>query len=131
MTPAIVSVAPKLGKLIPLLASDKPGEVLGAVAAIRRTLEREGLDLHDLAKVLGRAEPPDTVGPLAWRDIPESERAAWLAQMRGSRLLSPWERSFCSSILEQSRFRPWQRLSPKQIAILDRCILKITAEARW
>jgi len=130
MTAALVTIAPKLEKLLPLLASDKDGEVLSAVAAIRRTLERHGLDLHDLAKVLGRAEPPDTVGPLAWRDIPESEQAGWLAEMRGSRRLSPWEKDFCSSILAQARFRPWSALSPKQVAILNRCISKIVAGVR-
>ena len=47
--------------------------------------------------------------------------------MRVSRRLSPWEQNFCSSILAQVRFRPWSTLSPKQVAILDRCISKIVA----
>lgn len=39
----------KLGKLIPLLGSDKVGERAGAAAAIKRLLTVEGLDFHDLA----------------------------------------------------------------------------------
>ena len=46
----------KLGRLLPRLASDHPGEVVATVAALRRTLGRAGLDLHDLAARL--AEPP-------------------------------------------------------------------------
>ena len=45
-------IAPKLQKLIPLLASDKDGEVLAAVGAIRRVLGAAGADLHDLAEVI-------------------------------------------------------------------------------
>jgi hypothetical protein len=49
----------KLGKLIPLLGSDKVGERAGAAAAIKRLLTAEGLDLHDLADNVGRfPEPP-------------------------------------------------------------------------
>jgi hypothetical protein len=112
-----------------LLGSDKGGEVLATVAAIRRTLERVGLDLHDLAKVLGRTESTVAVDTTRWVDIPESERPAWLALMSGSRRLSEWEKNFAASILAQVKFRPWSRLSVKQVAILDRCISKI-AEAR-
>ncbi len=49
----------KLGKLIPLLGSDKVGERAGAAAAIKRLLTAEGLDLHDLADNVGPfPEPP-------------------------------------------------------------------------
>ena len=75
MTTALTTIAPKLGKLIPLLASDKPGEVVATAAAITRTLKQAGADWHDLAKVLGRAEPPARVEPVCWRDIPQSEQA--------------------------------------------------------
>jgi len=39
----------KIGKLIRLLGSDKDGEVLAAVGALRRALRADGRDLHDLA----------------------------------------------------------------------------------
>jgi hypothetical protein len=44
---------PTIAKLIPRLASDHDGEVLATVAAIRRTLASQKLDLHDLAKSIG------------------------------------------------------------------------------
>lgn len=47
----------KLAKLIPRLASTHDDEVLVAVAAIRRTLDRAEMDLHDLAARLCATEP--------------------------------------------------------------------------
>lgn len=40
-------------KLIKLLSSDKDGEILAAVAAIKRQLKSNGKDIHDLAKSFG------------------------------------------------------------------------------
>jgi hypothetical protein len=102
MTSALVIIAPKLEKLIPLLASD----------------------WHDLAAVVARAEPHGTLEPVCWGDLPESEQAGWLAEMRVSSRLSPWEQNFCSSILAHVRFRPWSTLSPKQVGILDRSVCR-------
>jgi len=47
----------KLAKLIPRLASTHEGEVLATVEAIRRTLDRAELSLHDLAARLCAPEP--------------------------------------------------------------------------
>lgn len=44
----------KLSKLIPRLASDQAGEVTATVAAIMRTLNGQGADLHDLVGLLMR-----------------------------------------------------------------------------
>jgi hypothetical protein len=46
---ALAPIAGKLAKLIRLLASDKDGELVAAVHAIKRTLESCGLDMHALA----------------------------------------------------------------------------------
>jgi hypothetical protein len=46
------TISSTVAKLIALLASDRDGEVLGAVAAMRRTLASESLDLNDLARVI-------------------------------------------------------------------------------
>lgn len=43
-------VMDKLVKMIPLLASDKPGEVTAAAAAITRSLKGAALDWHDVVK---------------------------------------------------------------------------------
>lgn len=55
MTDLTPDLTGKLGRLLPRLASDAPGEVVATVAAIRRTLDRAGLDLHDLAARLTEA----------------------------------------------------------------------------
>ena len=39
----------RIAKLVRLLGSDKAGEVVAAVGALKRTLAAGGLDLHDLA----------------------------------------------------------------------------------
>src|SRR6266853_5809801 len=46
----------KLKKLIPMLASDKDGEVIAAVGAIRRTLQSNESDFHDLAAKLSKQQ---------------------------------------------------------------------------
>jgi len=48
-----------LGKLIPRLGSNHPGEVTATVAAICRTLHGAGADLHDLRDALGADWAPE------------------------------------------------------------------------
>ena len=69
----------RLGRLLPRLASDAPGEVVATVAAIRRTLDRAGMDLHDLAAKL--TDPPRPVQP-------ESSKRKQHAQRDGAALLA-------------------------------------------
>jgi hypothetical protein len=56
-------LAGKLARLLPRLASDAPGEVHATAQAIKRTLDRAGLDLHDLAARLTEAPRPVQPGP--------------------------------------------------------------------
>jgi hypothetical protein len=59
----------KVGKLVRLLASDKDGEVLATVAAIKRALDIADLDLHDLARAVadGFEKPkPQKRAPAKW-----------------------------------------------------------------
>jgi hypothetical protein len=51
---ALVEVVPRIGKLIPRLASEHDGEVIATVRAIERTLKAAGRDWHDLANALQR-----------------------------------------------------------------------------
>lgn len=55
----IEAVPEQVGKLIRLLASDSPGEVLGAVAALRRVLESAGMDLNDLGAFVEQGKSAD------------------------------------------------------------------------
>jgi hypothetical protein len=70
---ALAPVAPKLAKLIPLLSSDKDGEVLATARAIDRTLRGAGLDLHALAAQLG-AEPETRIVD---REPPQRDPQTW------------------------------------------------------
>jgi hypothetical protein len=73
----------KLGRLLPRLASDSPGEVNATVQAIRRTLDRAGLDLHDLAARL--TDPPQRAQP-AQREAPGSDLRAMAEALRAHAL---------------------------------------------
>lgn len=70
----------KLGRLLPRLASDSPGEVNATVQAIRRTLDRAGLDLHDLAARL--TDPPQP----AQREAPGGDLRAMAEALRAHAL---------------------------------------------
>ena len=63
LTTALTTVAPKIAKLVAMLASDRDGEVLGAVRAIARTLKAASADFNDLAAAVARAEPPGRETP--------------------------------------------------------------------
>lgn len=101
--------AERLAKLLPLLTSDRDGEVLAAVAAIRRTLDAAGLTVHDLAAAIGAPASP-TGGT--------SDDAIMVVALRRAAGLSDWERRFIESLatwLQQGR-----RLTPKQRATLHK-----------
>jgi hypothetical protein len=61
------SAATRIGQLVRMLGSDRPGEVVAAVMALQRTLRSAGTDLHYLADVTERAllEPPPRPRPHA------------------------------------------------------------------
>jgi hypothetical protein len=57
---ALAPISARLAKLIPLLASDKAGEVAATVEAIKRVLGTVGADFHDLARALvGQTDADD------------------------------------------------------------------------
>ena len=131
MSGAVVALAPKLTKLVLLLGSDKPGEVVAAAAAIGRTLHAGGADWHDLAEVISRPGPEPTRPPAhsrlrRWQDIAQGDRAAWLGVLIASQALSEWERSFCVSVRALIVSTPWKPLSAKQVAILDRVVAGVS-----
>jgi hypothetical protein len=66
---SIGQIAPKLQRLLLMLSSDQPGEVVAAAAAIKRTLRSKGCDFHDLAAGL-------TASPSV---VPNSENEDWRA----------------------------------------------------
>lgn len=91
----LTPIGPKLAKLIPLLSSDKDGEVVATARAIERTLRAQGCDWHDFASAVTR-EPETRV---IYIKPPEPEPRDWCELARWCRdhdddRLSAKERSF-------------------------------------
>ena len=100
-------MTPQVAKLLPLLASDKDGEVLGAAAALVRTLKSAGHDLHDLAKRV-TADQPQPTG--------NGTKTLWnMAEFVGPHpdSLEQRELEFIHDMLRRYR-RGYRRLSVKQ-----------------
>ncbi|MGM4980610.1 hypothetical protein [Rhizobium lusitanum] len=58
----------RLRKLLPMLTSDQPGEVLATVAAILRALSGKDASIHDLVAALGRPRKPRVIERIVYRD---------------------------------------------------------------
>jgi hypothetical protein len=101
MTPHLKA---RLTKLLPLLASDKAGEVVATAAAIVRALEAETLDLHDLAAALGptprHARPTRGAfsAPPHFDDLTHFERRAWMDALMKAEWLTAFERDTVQEI---------------------------------
>lgn len=98
-----MSVAPssslkkRLAKLLPLLGSDKGGEVVNTARAIATALTSEGFDLHDLAASLAPSIAKQNVAqsiapPSTFDKLSHFERRAWLDALVGVDWLTPFER---------------------------------------
>jgi hypothetical protein len=72
MTSRLTDIAPRLKKLLLMLSSDQPGEVVNAARAIDATLRGAGADWHEL---VGRL----TAAPVATRDRHEGRDVSWRA----------------------------------------------------
>jgi hypothetical protein len=121
-------VLPKLRRLIPLLASDKGGEVIATTAAISRILEVSGYNWHDLATAL--TEQPRLV--VVWpRPAPGRATHGDLLHMAcevdGHPDLSPWEIDFVSGV--RRTLRLGYPLSSKQRRILGLTWERLCEEA--
>jgi hypothetical protein len=108
-------VAPTIGKLVRLLGSNRDGEVVAAVRALRRVLDGAGLDLHDLAQVIEVGDVDDDDGD-GWRGMATRCSASPDA-------MSAQEQAFISNILR------WRgTLSPKQEQWLQDIFERVTTQ---
>ena len=110
---ALSDAAPRLAKLLPMLSSDKAGEVVAAASAIGRTLASVGCDWHDLADRIGTTPPPfvstPTPRPAAHQPAPPPPEPKWQA---------PWP---TYSRLKQSQRVDWLEAAEKRSAwIMDK-----------
>ena len=78
MTTGLSAIGPRLAKLLPLLASDQPGEVVATARAIGQTLQRGGMDWHDLAALVS--------GEGKRQAAPAFSSPAWHRERLGNRL---------------------------------------------
>ncbi|TWB19211.1 hypothetical protein [Nitrospirillum bahiense] len=110
--PSLSPIAPRLVKLIPLLGSDQPGEVVATAAAIGRTLAGAGLTWHDVVAALDPS--PGRLSQSARAAHPNTRVMAetlWRCQR-----LTEWEQGFVGSVLEQ--LKQVRGLSDRQVATL-------------
>lgn len=118
---ALHDLAPRLSKLIPRLASDHEGEVVATVAAIRRTLENGGLDLHALAAAIGEPPKPTVI----YRSEPARAEPSRSHQMDARRCLQsgiawkPHEAEFLRQMASAFR-RPTEKQRDWLDGLLDR-----------
>ena len=110
--PMRTEVRGRIGKLILLLSSNQPGEVVAAASAIGRTLQAEGKTWHDLASTITALPAPANDDETRKKETCEQvfSRALELD-------LSDWEQSFVKSVR-----RYWRRngyITPKQGKVLQ------------
>jgi hypothetical protein len=86
MSADLAAVAPRLGQLIRLLASDRDGEVVAAARALSRTLTSVGADFHTLADVIERPSPAALELPAPRPEAAGPADAVWLRCHHWSRL---------------------------------------------
>jgi hypothetical protein len=101
----------KLLKLLPLLASDKDGEIIAAARAIVRALASEKFDIHDLASsmmVVANAEQAPAHGAFSVRPIFDElshfERVAWLNALAGCDWLTPLEQETVEDVRNHVKY---------------------------
>jgi hypothetical protein len=98
---AIMSRDDKLKKLVPLLGSDKPGEVVAAAAALDRHLKSTGRDFHWLADAASSA-PLGPAPEQHWHTIV-------LECAEHKQRLSPKDREFLHGLMSYDQPTPKQR----------------------
>jgi hypothetical protein len=129
MTASLPAV--KVAALIPRLGSLFDGEVIATVRAIERVLKSQGFDLNDLAESIRQTPQAPKFSRLPqrqhskWADIPPPDRRAFLFWLLEQSTLTDWDEEFVAGVI---RYR--DRLSPKQIAVIDK-IIKRCAERGW
>lgn len=113
----------RLAKILSLLSSDRPGEVVAAGAAATRLIRERGVGWADII-----APAPVAAEP-AWSSTRQS-RASWTTPSAWRdttryclcypQMLTDWEAAFLDGLLSR------RSLSAKQIATLDAIAAKVT-----
>ena len=115
----LLGIAPTLAKLIRLLSSDREGEVVASVHAMRRLLASVGLSLHDLADAIELPTNKTDSNTTRFDDGDPDWRVMAKACARCPHLLSERERSFVST-MTRWRGKPSRKQAEWLEAIYDR-----------
>lgn len=107
----------RLAKLLPVLASDRPGEVAAAAAAITRTLNGAGLDWHTLAAVV-EAEGKRQAAPI-FSFASLSPRTA----RKQIALLARWPELTAPQRERMEQMRVWLHRKPVQARLPSDCVV--------
>lgn len=139
-------VSDRLCKVVPLLGSDKPGEVVAAAAAIGRTLSAAGLSWHDLVTVLQggfvvlpsvdsaktspapRPQPQaDSVGPTAptWSRLRPADRLRWIDLLVREHVGAPGDAR------RLARLRAFMHASSADVGADSRAFFNKTMKVAW
>jgi len=124
----------KVAKLIRLFGSDRDGEVLATVGALKRTLHVAGMDLHDLADAVVAgfrpAKPPErTKREPSPPDLYNWESMCWYCQ-RGSRYLSDDDRRYIDEVLLEREGFDLGRATPELMRRLRDIVGRVQAARR-
>ena len=114
----------KLGKIIARLGSKDEHELSTAVDAMRRILENNGYDFHDLVDILeasARSMPEHWEIAPTWFELTADQRCEWISAALCSPRLKENERTFLTSIREIHLIR---HLTERQINWLNSLIAK-------
>ena len=137
MTTLSPELSARIAKMLPMLSSNAPGDVVNCAAAVTRTLASNGHDWHDLAahvaegpretiRYIERARRPEPAAyPFgAWRDASPRSRGGTShrylvvrCQNASAGRLSEWEAAFLLSIGQ--RLERGLSLTPKQVSTLN------------
>jgi hypothetical protein len=109
------STAGRVGQLVRLLASDKPGEIVAAATALTRTLTSVGIDIRALADVVQRGLKRQLSYDEPEPDYTTLARRCWHLRHR----LSSREVDFVGSMLRWDG-QPTERQAAWLLAIDDR-----------
>jgi hypothetical protein len=128
----------KVGKLVRMLASDREGEQLAAVAALRRVLGVAGMDLNDFASAIVVGLKPRTPERTNWEPPPPDlynwESMAWFCRY-WSRHLRDSDREFVVDALLGNAGFDLGRATPELMCrlrgIVDRVKAARNAEGWW
>jgi hypothetical protein len=128
----------RIGKLVRLLASDKDGEVLAAIAALKRLLDVADMDLNDLADVVVAGLKPRAPEKTNWGlpppDLYNWESMGWWCHFHSHSLRDDDRDYVGDALLGRTGFdlgRATPELMQRLRSIVAKLKAALSADDRW